>query len=55
MHCTGALKMLCTAANYVAQHCFGKQLDPGATMSDHCDSAKNQLTTTWPSAFHGQC
>ena len=49
------MKLLCDSANCVAEHCFGKRLEPGATMSDHSSSAQKQLSGTWPNAPHGQC
>ena len=49
------MKLVFDSANCVAEHCFGKKLEPGATISDHCNSAKNQFTAVWPKAFHGQC
>ena len=51
---TGSALLLCHALDYVTQLYFNAKLQPGASVSDHTDSFKTALVSTY-GTVHGSC
>ena len=53
--CLGSAHMLIDALNFFAVRVFGKGLEPGACVSDHCDAYRNAFKRGFPDAELLQC
>ena len=51
----GSAHMLIDALNFLAVQVFGKGLEPGACVSDHCDAYRNAFKRGFPDAELLQC